>query len=103
MNLKRIRQLKGLTQRDLAEMAGLEQPTVSKIEQGYDGVTLRTLNRIADALDISLLELLGEDRSAAEKAIIAAFRRLSPDRQRGWLDMAEAIAPQQQRDDPEID
>ncbi|MDB6177917.1 helix-turn-helix transcriptional regulator [Paracoccus sp. Z330] len=93
MNLKQIRLARGLTQKDVAEMADVEQPTVSKIEQGFDGVTLRTLNKIAEALDITLADLVGESRTGPENAILSAFRRLPPERQQGWIDMAEMLAP----------
>lgn len=98
MNLEKIRQSRGLTQEDLADMSGLKQSTISKIERGYDGVTLRALYKIAEALDVELAELIGNQRLKAEDAIIQAFRSLPEDRQQGWLDMAQAISLQNRAD-----
>ncbi|MFD2843436.1 helix-turn-helix domain-containing protein [Paracoccus cavernae] len=92
MNLEKIRSERGLTQGDLADMSGLKQSTISKIERGYDGVTLRSLYKIADALEVDLSELFADSRGPAEAALIQAFRSLPAERQQGWLEMAQAIA-----------
>ena len=42
MQLARIRKSKGLSQVALAEIVGVEQPTISRIERGDEGVTLRS-------------------------------------------------------------
>lgn len=100
MNLERIRRARGLNQNDLAEMADVKQSTISKIERGYDGVTLRVLNKLATALRVEVTELLSDDRSPAERVLIEAFRSLPADRQQGWLEMATALAPQPEQADP---
>ena len=46
ITVKTLRKLKGWNQAMLAEAAGLEQSTISKIENGWDGATLRTLNLV---------------------------------------------------------
>lgn len=95
MNLKAIRLSRGLSQKDLAEMAGVQQATVSKVENGYDGVTLRTLNALANALRVDVMDLISSDRASAEIALLQAFRNLSPERQQGWLDLAAALVQKQ--------
>jgi len=93
MNIANIRRLRGLTQTDLAEMASMTQPTVSRAEKSDDGSTLGIYKAIAAALNVSLSELFAENRVRAENELLAAFRQLTPDRQKGWLDMARlAIA-----------
>ena len=57
-NIVRLRQLKGWTQEDLAHYADLTVSSVSKIERGKSNPTLRTLDRIADALSVETDELL---------------------------------------------
>ncbi|RJL18235.1 helix-turn-helix domain-containing protein [Paracoccus siganidrum] len=91
MNIERLRIARGLNQDDLAEMADVKQSTISKIENGFDGVTLRVLKRIAIALEVEVRDLFDDDRTAAEQSLIAAFRNLSPARQQGWLDLAETL------------
>ena len=92
MNLERLRRARGWNQDDLAEVAGVKQSTISKIERGYDGVTLRVLKQLAAALDVEVADLFGDERSGAEMALIRVFRGLSADRQRGWLDLVETLA-----------
>ena len=55
-----------LTQNDLAARVGVTAQAVSKWEQGRSCPDIAILDEIADALGISLFELLGvDDRGAA--------------------------------------
>ena len=50
MKIADLRQKNGWTQKDLAKEMGTSQQVVSRIESGsYDGFTLKTLERIAEA------------------------------------------------------
>lgn len=91
ITVKTLRKLKGWNQAMLAEAAGLEQSTISKIENGWDGATLRTLNLVSEALDVPLYELLMDDLTNSEVRILEVFRSLPADRKRGWEDMARAV------------
>ena len=55
------RKLLGLTQHDLATTVGVTAQAVSKWEQGRSCPDIAILDEIADALGISLIELLGMD------------------------------------------
>lgn len=88
IQLRVLRKIKGFSQGDLADAAGVEQSYISKIENGWEGVTLRNLRFIAEALDVEVHELLSPETSAAEAALIKVFRDLSPERQKGWVEMA---------------
>lgn len=90
-NVKKMRRAKGLTQAQLAELAGVEQATVSRLERNDVRITMRQIHMIADALGASLSELFANDRSEAESVLVEAFRSLPPDRQQGWLDLARTI------------
>ena len=58
--VKECRRQKGWTQQKLAEKTGLSFNTITKIEQGIgDSPTLKTLLKLADALDVGLDELVG--------------------------------------------
>jgi transcriptional regulator with XRE-family HTH domain len=56
-NLARIRDSRGLTQTQLAEMVGANQATISKIEKGVGNPTLSMILRIADALKCDAADL----------------------------------------------
>lgn len=53
-----IRLDKNLTQNDLAQMAGMRQSYLAKIEKGDVNFTIDTMFDIADALDVSVLLIL---------------------------------------------
>jgi HTH-type transcriptional regulator/antitoxin HipB len=52
--LRRYRGLKGLTQAELASLAGLRQATVSQIESGHGATRIETITSILAALDLEL-------------------------------------------------
>ena len=69
--VKERRQLSNLSQRDLAERAGIRQALVSQIELGEANVTLDSLLRIAIALDVDLAGLFaanGDDPRAGSRS-----------------------------------
>ena len=63
-NVKRIRQQKGLTQEQLAELSGFSQQYISGLEQGRRNPTVVSLYELATALGVSHMELV---RSAEDE------------------------------------
>jgi len=57
-NVKRLRKSLGLSQRDLAFDAGVAKNIIEKIESGNSNVTLNTIERIAECLNVDTWELL---------------------------------------------
>ncbi|WP_209427308.1 helix-turn-helix transcriptional regulator [Pararhodobacter sp. SW119] len=80
-----FRTQRGMTQADLADLAGMRQSRISNLEQDCHNVTLTTLRRLASALDVALLvkfvpfsELLDEStRQNLDKKILS-FHEDSP-------------------------
>lgn len=58
LRLMQLRQEKGLSQRDLAQISGVTQKTIYKVEKGLFSVGLDVLCRITDALgyDVDIIE-----------------------------------------------
>ena len=58
-NIKKYRELKGLTQQQLADKAGISMNYIAKIESKkmQRGFTIVVLGRIADALNIDIKNL----------------------------------------------
>ena len=53
--IKALREQRGLTQKELAELAGMKQERVSALEDvNYDSWTAKTLRKLAQAFDVSL-------------------------------------------------
>jgi len=98
-NLRLIRKARGLNQTQLAEIAGVEQSTVSKVETGWDGVTLRNLRKLAQALDVQLVELFTDGDAAAALILLDGYRSLTPGQKEGWQQMALAAKSGSQKED----
>lgn len=48
------RKLRGITQKELSEKTGIAQGDISKLENGNANPSIRTLQRLAAAMDMSL-------------------------------------------------
>jgi transcriptional regulator with XRE-family HTH domain len=59
-NVKRLRSIRNLTQKELADMAGTSYPRISEIETGSGNPTVDSVERIAAALEIKVHELFLE-------------------------------------------
>jgi transcriptional regulator with XRE-family HTH domain len=57
-NVYRLRVRCGMTQSDLAKLAGIRQPRIAEIERGDANPRLRTLARIASALGVDVDDIL---------------------------------------------
>lgn len=80
--LKKIRKSKGLTGQDIAILAGISQSTISDIEKDKRSVTLNTLEKICEALGISVVEFLDDEYqqkelSDDEKIILKIYSSLT--------------------------
>ena len=64
-NLKRLREARGLSQRQMAQLSGVPRPTWGSLEAGSANPTLSVLARAAAALQVSIEELIGPPRTAA--------------------------------------
>jgi transcriptional regulator with XRE-family HTH domain len=57
-NIRRIRHERGLSQEELADHCGLHRTYVGSVERGERNVTLSSLELLAKALGVSVVELL---------------------------------------------
>ncbi len=57
LKIKYYRNLKGITQEQLAEILGNEDYMISNLETGKRNITLRTLHKISEALDVESSKL----------------------------------------------
>lgn len=64
MNLTGIRRERGLTQRALGELIGIDAATINRAEKMDQTAKLATYIRCADALGVTLADLFADDRTA---------------------------------------
>jgi transcriptional regulator with XRE-family HTH domain len=89
-NIRQLRGARGLTQAQVARLAGLPRATWANLESGTANPTLEVLRRVATALQLSIEELLSRPRSPTRlypRASLpertpqgALVRRLLPDK-----------------------
>jgi transcriptional regulator with XRE-family HTH domain len=56
--LRKIRQVKGLSQEELADRAGLHRTYVGSVERGERNISIDNIECLAKALEIDIIELL---------------------------------------------
>lgn len=64
--LKKLRTERGLSLRELARRTDVTASFLSQVERGTSNLSLDSLLRISDALDVSLIHFIGEERSEVE-------------------------------------
>ena len=69
--VRRLREAKGLSLRDLARQTGVSAPMLSQVERGETSPTLQVASKIATGLDLTLSQLLRLD----EQPHVAVVRR----------------------------
>ena len=78
-NLKKYRGIKHLTQEQIAELVGISCPFYANLERGGKGVSIYTLKRLADVLEVSADSLLSENLPDAEFSNLLSFLRDKPE------------------------
>jgi transcriptional regulator with XRE-family HTH domain len=63
-NVRHYRQLRGMTQEELAHSADMKRTYVSDMERGKRNPSVRALGRLAEALTVEPMELLRSGPSA---------------------------------------
>lgn len=60
-NLRRVRKEKGISQEELADLAGLHRTYVGSVERGERNISIDNMECLAQALKRELIELLVRD------------------------------------------
>lgn len=58
LKIKELRKQKGLTQEQLSELTDIDRTYISDVERGLRNIAIVNLEKIANAFDIELFELL---------------------------------------------
>ena len=73
-NIRRLREARRLSQQRMAELSGVPRPTWASLETGTANPTLAVLSKAANALNVSIEELVGAPRSEFEHIPAAKVR-----------------------------
>jgi transcriptional regulator with XRE-family HTH domain len=66
--LRQIREAQGYSLRALADKVGMAYPALFRLESGEADPRLSTLRKLANALNVTVAELIGEGRPAHKRA-----------------------------------
>lgn len=93
LKIKELRKKRHLSQKDLAEMAGISVSYLSEIESGKKSPNMRRIAQLAQAIGVRPLDLLTTDQFSEElKNHIVALGLLTEDQQNQIFQHAEALA-----------
>ncbi len=75
---------RGMTRKILARDSGLSERYLAQLESGRGNISIKLLRRVADALNLPLVRLVGElsEQHAELQSLLESLRRLPPDRRR---------------------
>ncbi len=65
INIRKLRKFKHLSQIELAVAVGIDRAYLSEIENGRTNVSINILYAIADSLELSIVDLLAENKDEA--------------------------------------
>lgn len=65
--VKELREQKGLSQEQLADRVGAHYTTISKIERGVQQLNVRWMERIAEALGVTVREFVEQPEDIASR------------------------------------
>jgi transcriptional regulator with XRE-family HTH domain len=86
-NIKRLREQKGHTQQELAELSGVPRPTIANLESGGANPTISVLLKVADSLGATIEELVA---TVGARGIVHRARSL-PERRKGGASIRRLI------------
>ena len=78
-NLRRLRQAAGLSQTTLAEAAGISRRTVINLEAGEANISLSGLDRLAEALGATFVDLVSAPAASPRRIEAVAWRGVRPE------------------------
>jgi transcriptional regulator with XRE-family HTH domain len=91
-NIKRLREQRGMSQQQMADLSGVPRPTWANLESGEANPTIAVLTKVADALGTGVEDLLSSQHLAQfypahslpnKNVGKVQVRRLSPESQTG--------------------
>jgi transcriptional regulator with XRE-family HTH domain len=89
-NLKKLRQAAGLSQEELADLAGVSQPSIGRLEAGKQNTTLATANLIATALGVPVWYMLADESADVINKLVKGYHQSGPETRMMWSALADS-------------
>lgn len=64
-NLRRLRAQKGISQEELADLAGLHRTYVGSVERGERNISIDNIEKLANALGVKVTDIIGDGKIAS--------------------------------------
>lgn len=93
-NLAMFRDLRGLTQAELADMIGVNQSTIQRAEAEHPSAKLETYKLCAQFLNVTLAQIFGPARSELEMELFSALSRVPKHRYQDVLSLLRLATSQ---------
>jgi len=90
--VRAARTTRGMPRRVLSEASGISPRYLAQLEAGHGNISIVLLQRVAEALDLRLVDLLADARSEAEERVLGLFRRADPATQASVVHRLEVAA-----------
>jgi transcriptional regulator with XRE-family HTH domain len=92
--VRRLREAKGWSLRDLSKLTGVSAPMLSQVERAETSPTLQVAAKIASGLDMSLSQLLRLDEQPHVSVVRASGRRRVKGNGHGFEELTPALPGQ---------
>ncbi len=92
--LKEIRNDKGLTQQELAELLDLQPNTIAQIEIGYKAASFDTIEKISKKLNISYFELFDFEETQSRNVLYRKITKLIDSMDKKNLELSFSLLEQ---------
>lgn len=93
--IRDFRKEKGLSQEELGEKAGFHFTHIGVVERGEKNASLDTLNKIAEALDVEIVELFPKsekpDQRRLKALVLESVKGASPEMIKLFSDLIEDL------------
>ncbi len=100
--IRELRNLKGVSQARLAITAGMDPATLNRLEQGKGNPNIKTLEKLAEALSVSVSELLEEEAPKAQAPLSPETQQRRSTSAEGELDIQALVRQRLSRFDREV-
>lgn len=91
-NIEKWRKKRGLTQKQIADAIGIEEPSVSRLISGVNNINLKRLQEIADLFNISVVKLLSDPEDIERNSeITELLKNMDENTYKAWLQVGNVM------------